>query len=249
MLNPAMYLEVCTYSVADCEAAQRAGANRIELCGGRTEGGITPSIGLIRLARAATSLPIRVMIRPRGGDFVYTKDELAVMEADIVAARDAGADGVVLGVLLPNGSVDEETTRRLMQVAHPLPVTFHRAFDLTRDPHEALDVLIRLGIQTILTSGQQARVDAGIDLLQALATQAAGRIEIMAGAGVNSRNARFLAETGISYLHMSGGITEDSPMLFRRTDVPMATVAPGEYDRISTSEAAVRGVVEAVIKT
>ncbi len=239
-----MPLEVCAYSVADCQAAQRAGANRIELCGGRAEGGSTPSIGLIRQARAATTLPIRVMIRPRGGDFIYSEAELAVMEADVTAARDAGADGVVLGVLLPDGRVDEKTTRRLMQAAHPLPVTFHRAFDLTRDPHEALDVLIVLGIQTVLTSGQQARAEAGIELLRALVTQAAGRIEIMAGSGVNAENARLLAETGILYLHMSGGITENSPMTFRREGVPMATVAPGEYDRISTSEDAVRRVIE-----
>ena len=239
-----MPLEVCAYSVADCEAAQRAGASRIELCGGRNEGGITPSIGLIRRSRLATTLPIRVMIRPRGGDFVYAASELAVMEADISAAHDAGADGVVLGVLLPDGRVDEKTTRRLMDLAHPLPVTFHRAFDLTRDPHEALAVLIALGIQTVLTSGQQARAAAGIELLKALVTQAAGRIEIMAGAGVNAENAYLLAETGVSYLHMSGSTTENSPMTFRREGVPMTTTAPGEYNRISTSEAAVRRVIE-----
>ena len=239
-----MRFEVCAYSVADCEAAQRAGANRIELCGGQNEGGITPSIGLIQQSRLATTLPIRVMIRPRGGDFAYDKSELAVMEADISAARAAGADGVVLGVLLTAGRVEEKTTRRLIDLARPLPVTFHRAFDLTRDPHEALDVLIALGIQTVLTSGQQARAVAGIELLKALVTQAAGRIEIMAGSGVDANNARLLAETGVSYLHMSGGTVENSPMTFRREGVPMATVTPGEYDRINTSEAAVRRAIE-----
>ena len=238
-----MRLEVCAYAVADCEAAQRAGAHRIELCGGRSEGGITPSIGLIRQARAATTLPIRVMIRPRGGDFVYSQAELAVMEADITAARDAGADGIVLGVLLPDGQVDADTTRRLIQLAHPLPITFHRAFDLSRDPHEALDVLISLGIQTVLTSGQQARAEEATELLEALVQQATGRIELMAGSGVNVQNARFLAKTGISYLHMSGSITEDSPMTFRREGVPMAATTPGEYDRIGSSEAIIRSVV------
>ncbi|MBO0938759.1 copper homeostasis protein CutC [Fibrella sp. HMF5335] len=241
-----MHLEICAYSVADCLAAQRAGAHRIELCSGRAEGGITPSIGLIRQARAATTLPIRVMVRPRGGDFVYDEAELAVMEADIAAARDAGADGLVFGVLLPDGRVDAHATRRLIQLASPLPVTFHRAFDLTRDPHEALDVLLSLGIQSVLTSGQQAQAEAGITLLEALVKQSAGRIEIMAGSGVKPENARLLANTGVSHLHMSGSSTEISPMIFRRNGVPMATTSPGEYDRISTSEAAVRAVVSLI---
>ncbi|MBO0933081.1 copper homeostasis protein CutC [Fibrella aquatilis] len=241
-----MHLEVCAYSVADCLAAQRAGAHRIELCGGRSEGGITPSIGLIRQARAATTLPICVMIRPRGGDFVYADDELAVMEADIQVAREAGSDGFVFGALLPDGQVDAKTTRRLMQIAHPLPVTFHRAFDLTRDPREALNVLIALGIQTVLTSGQQARAEAGIPLLAALVKQAAGRIDVMAGSGVTANNARFLAATGVSYLHLSGSLTENSPMTFRRDGVPMATSIPGDYARIGTSELVVRAVVEAL---
>ncbi|CCG99522.1 Copper homeostasis protein cutC [Fibrella aestuarina BUZ 2] len=238
-----MLIEVCAYSVADCLAAQQAGASRIELCGGRAEGGITPSIGLIRQVRAAVTLPIYVMIRPRGGDFVYTDDELAVMLADIDAAREAGADGLVLGTLLPDGQVDTERTRQLIGQAAGLPITFHRAFDLTRDPHEALDTLIGLGVQTILTSGQQARAIDGIDLLRALAGQATGRIALMAGSGVNAGNARQLAEAGVAALHLSGSVSTDSPMHFRRDGVPMATAVLGEYERVATSERAVRAVV------
>lgn len=241
-----MFIEVCAYSVADCQAAQQAGANRVELCGARAEGGITPSIGLIRQVRAAVTLPIYVMIRPRGGDFVYADDELAVMLADIDAARDAGADGVVLGTLLPDGRINTERTRQLLDRAAPLPVTFHRAFDLTRDPHEALDTLIELGVQTILTSGQQAKAPAGSDLLRALATQAAGRIAIMAGSGVNADNARQLAATGVDALHLTGSVPSDSPMQFRRSGVPMGSSPASEYERVQSSEPIIRALIEAL---
>lgn len=239
-----MLIEVCAYSVDDCLTAERAGANRIELCTARAEGGLTPSIGLIRAARAATSLPLFVMIRPRGGDFVYSPTELAVMEADLDAARLAGADGVVLGTLLPDGRVDRETTRRLVHYARPLPVTFHRAFDLTIDAYEALDTLIELGITTVLTSGQQARAIEALPLLEALAKQAAGRIAIMAGSGVNGQNAAQLAKTGVSALHLSGSQTTESAMQFRRPNVPMASNVPSEYERMQSSESLIHTVVE-----
>ena len=244
-----MLIEVCAYSVDDCRAAQRAGANRIELCTARAEGGLTPSIGLIRQARAATSLPLFVMIRPRGGDFVYSDSELDVMEADIAAARLAGADGVVLGTLLPDGRVDRETTRRLINSTTPLPVTFHRAFDLTADPYEALDSLIELGIATVLTSGQQARAIEALPLLESLAKQAAGHIAIMAGSGVNGQNAAQLAKTGVSALHLSGSVATEGPMQYRRANVPMASRASGEYERIQSSEAAIRAVVDSIALT
>ncbi|MBO0948524.1 copper homeostasis protein CutC [Fibrella forsythiae] len=241
-----MLIEVCAYSVDDCLAAQQAGANRIELCSARAEGGLTPSLGLMRQVRAAISLPIFVMIRPRGGDFVYSASEIAVMEADIEVARLAGADGVVLGTLLPDGRVDRDTTRHLIQCASPLPVTFHRAFDLTSDAQKALDELIDLGIANVLTSGQQPRAIEALPLLEALANQAAGRITIMAGSGVNGRNAVQLARTGVTALHLSGSVTTESPMQFRRENVPMASSIPGEYERFQSSEAAIRAVVESV---
>lgn len=238
-----MQIEVCCYSLADCFAAQQAEANRIELCGGLSDGGLTPSAGLIQLVKQQISLPVYVMIRPRGGDFVYDESEVAVMHADIQLAKEAGVDGLVLGCLNPDGTVNEQLTRQLVDIASPLPVTFHRAFDLTRDPFEALEAVIRTGAVRILTSGQQPSADLGANLFRTLAKQAAGQIEIMAGAGVNAQNAQMLAETGIDALHLSGQQTTHSPMQFRSPTVRMASAVQGEYDRLGTSEEKVRGVV------
>ena len=237
-----MQIEVCCYSLADCHAAQQAGADRIELCGGRSDGGLTPSIGLMQLAKAQTSLPIWVMIRPRGGDFVYDATEQAVMQADIEAMKQTNVDGFVLGCLNPDGTVNEPQTSHFVGYAHPMPVTFHRAFDLTRDPSEALEAIIRTGAVRILTSGQQITAEAGIDLLRLLTNQAAQRIEIMAGAGVNAQNATMLAQTGVDALHMSSQQTTESPMQFRSSTVRMASVVQGEYERFATSEARLRRV-------
>ncbi len=237
-----MQIEVCCYSLSDCQAAQQAGANRIELCGGLSDGGLTPSIGLVQLVHQQISLPVWVMVRPRGGDFVYDESEIAVMQADIEAMKKAGVDGLVLGCLNPDGTVDERLTRQLINWASPLPVTFHRAFDLTSDPFEALEAIIRTEAVRILTSGQQPTAEAGADLLRALVKQAAGRIEIMAGAGINTQNARLLAETGVDALHMSGQQTTPSPMQFRSPTVKMASAVQGEYERFGTSEERLRMV-------
>ncbi len=241
-----MQIEVCCYSLADCRAAQQAGAHRIELCSGLGEGGLTPSLGLLQQVKQEIALPIFVMIRPRGGDFVYDEAEQEVMQLDLEVAKQAGADGFVLGGLHPDGTVDELFTRTFVQQAAPLPVTFHRAFDLTRDPVEALEAVIRTGAVRILTSGQQPTAEAGAALLQTLVQQATGRIEIMAGAGVNVQNAYRLAQTGVDALHLSGQVCTESPMTFRSPHVRMATAVPGEYDRVSTSEERVRGVIEAI---
>jgi len=241
-----MQIEVCCYSLADCFAAQQVGANRIELCGGLSDGGLTPSAGLIQLVKQQISLPVYVMIRPRGGDFVYDESEVAVMQADINLAKQADVDGVVLGCLNPNGTVDEQLTRQLVDIAYPLPITFHRAFDLTRDPFEALEAIIRTGAVRILTSGQQPSADLGADLFRELVKRAACRIELMAGAGVNARNAQLLAQTGIDALHLSGQQTTPSPMQFRTPTVRMASAVQGEYDRLGTSEERLRMVRKAL---
>lgn len=242
-----MLIEVCAYSLQSALTAQRAGAGRIELCGGQAEGGITPSAGLIRLVKENVSIPVYVMIRPRGGDFVYDETELAVVRADIDVARSLGADGVVLGALRPDGTVDEAVTTALIEYAKPLPVTFHRAFDLTRDPHEALDAVIRCGAERILTSGQQATAEAGAPLLRSLVAQSGGRIELMAGAGVSAQNATLLAETGVQALHLSGSLRSDSPMQFRRAGVPMASAVPGEYERSEADESRIRAVFDRLL--
>ncbi|AQG81839.1 copper homeostasis protein CutC [Spirosoma montaniterrae] len=235
-------VEVCAYSLESCLTAQRAGAGRIELCGGMAEGGTTPSAGLIQLARQYLTIPLYVMIRPRGGDFLYSDTEFMVMQADIELARSFGADGVVLGILNATGTVDEIRTRQLVELAHPLPVTFHRAFDMTRDPLEALEAVIRTGAARILTSGQQPTAEAGLPILRQLVKQAAGRIEIMGGAGVNAQNATRLREAGVDALHLSGSQRNESGMLFRQAAVSMASAVPGEYERIEADEEKIRAV-------
>ncbi|RCR68103.1 copper homeostasis protein CutC [Larkinella punicea] len=240
-----MNIEICAFSLESCLIAQANGATRIELCGGAGEGGTTPSYGLIELARQQVTIALYVMIRPRGGDFLYNATELAVMRRDIEAAKQAGADGVVLGLLKADGTIDEEKTAELIRLAHPLAVTFHRAFDLTLDPAEALEAVIRTGAKRILTSGQQASAEAGIPLLRQLVQQADDRIEIMAGAGVTATNAAHLAATGVHALHLTGKQVMDSGMEYRKPGVPMASVALGEYEWLSTSREVVRAVVEA----
>lgn len=238
-----MIVEVCAFSLQSCLTAQTAGAGRIELCGGLAEGGTTPSAGLIQLARQHLIIPLFVMIRPRGGDFLYTDPERAVMRADIETAKRMGADGVVLGLLRADGTVDEERTRQLIELAHPLPVTFHRAFDMTRDPLEALEAIIHAGAVRILTSGQQPTAEAGLPVLRRLVRQAAGRIEIMAGAGVNATNAGALIEAGVDALHLSGSATHNSSMVYRQPAVSMASAVPGEYEQMEAEEETIRKVV------
>lgn len=238
-----MLIEVCAYSLESCLTAQKAGAGRIELCGGLAEGGTTPSAGLIQLARQHLTIPLYVMIRPRGGDFLYTATELDVMKADILMAKTLGADGVVLGILQADGTVDETKTRELIELVKPLPVTFHRAFDMTRDPLEALEAIIRTGAVRILTSGQQQTAETGLPTLRLLAQQTNGRIEIMAGAGVNAQNAGPLIEAGVDALHLSGGAKEDSPMTYRQPSVSMASGLPSEYENVEANEEKIRAVI------
>ena len=241
--NLTMTVEICAYSLQSCLTAQVAGAHRIELCGGQAEGGTTPSTGLIQLARQHLTIPLYVMIRPRGGDFLYETTELDVMAADVETAKRMGVDGVVLGVLRPDGTVDIEKTRQLVDLAHPLPVTFHRAFDMTRDPLEALEAVIRTGAVRILTSGQQSMAEAGLPVLRQLVRQAARRIEIMAGAGVNSTNAGLFIEAGVDTLHLSGSLRHNSPMVYRQPTVSMASFVTGEYERMEADEGRIRAVV------
>lgn len=241
-----MIIEVCAFSLSACITAQQAGAGRIELCGGFSEGGTTPSAGLIQLARQQLHIPLYVMIRPRGGDFLYDDSEIAVMLADIDLAKQLGADGIVLGLLHPDGSVDEARTARLVERAKPLGVTFHRAFDMTRDPAEALEAVIRTGAERILTSGQQPSAPAGLSVLANLVKQAEGRIEIMAGAGVNAHNVEQLRAAGVHALHLSGKRIEESAMNFRQPTVTMASAALGEYERVEADEATIRAVVERI---
>jgi copper homeostasis protein len=181
--------EVCVDSVAGVRVAKAADADRVELCGDLLEGGTTPSRGMIRQARAVTGIGLNVMIRPRGGDFLFDDDEFAVMQADIDTAREEGADGIVIGLLNSDGTIDGKRTRELILRARPqLSVTFHRAFDMTPDPFEALERLIGLGVDRVLTSGQEATVLEGLPLVSELIRRAGTRIIIMPGGGITARN-------------------------------------------------------------
>lgn len=194
--------EICANSAESCVAAQAGGAHRVELCASMPEGGTTPSFGEIRLARKLIDIRLHVIIRPRGGDFLYTPLELDIMEEDIHMARQAGADGVVFGCLTPEGDLDMPAMRRLMKISEGMSVTFHRAFDYVRSPEQVLEQLIDLGVNRVLTSGQQPTAMQGASLLAELVRQAAGRIVIMPGCGVNEWNiAELAACTGASEFH------------------------------------------------
>jgi copper homeostasis protein len=183
----ALIFEVCVDSAEAAVAAQEGGADRVELCSDLLEGGLTPSHGTLAVARERLRIGIMAMVRPRGGDFCYTDTEFAVMREDLLAAKRLGANGVVFGLLNPDGTIDRERTAELIALARPLPVTFHRAFDVSRDPFEALDTLIGLGVDRVLTSGQEPSVLEGLDLIVALVKRAAGRIIVMPGGGITER--------------------------------------------------------------
>jgi copper homeostasis protein len=243
-------VEICIDSIAGVVAARRAGAARVELCAALIEGGITPSVGMVRRAvdAAQGQLKVHVIIRPRGGDFLYDEPELAVMADDIDAVKEAGADGIVLGLLRPDGSIDRERTEALIARARPLAVTFHRAFDVSRDAFAGLDTLIALGVDRLLTSGQEPSVLQGAPLIRALIERAAGRIVVMPGGDITARNVeRILAETGARELHFAAFEDGQSGMRWRHDGVYMGgTLRPPEYDRPATTERAIGAVLKAL---
>jgi copper homeostasis protein len=199
-------LEICLDSVESCIAAERGGAQRVELCADLADDGITPSAGMIAAARAATRIGLHVMIRPRGGDFCYTDAEYEIMKRDVGFAKDLGADGVVFGILTSDGSIDEPRTRELAALSRPMNVTFHRAFDATADAAQSLEILIASGINRLLTSGQAASASQGAGMIRKLVTQSNGRIEIMAGVGITAGNAREIRDaTGVRDIHVGSG--------------------------------------------
>lgn len=243
-----MRIEICVDSVEGALAAQRGGADRVELCANLLEGGTTPSAGCIKLARQRLTIGLHVLVRPRGGDFLYSEPEMDVVREDILAAKALGADGVVLGCLTARGDIDLARTRELIALARPLNVTFHRAFDMCRDPRQALEELISLGVDRVLTSGQEASCLEGLDLLAELHRQAAGRIIVLPGGGITPRNARRIVEaTGVSEVHLSARSSVESRMEFRNARVFMGgTLRPPEFSWKTTDEHAVRSVVQSL---
>jgi copper homeostasis protein len=198
-------VEACVETVDGARAAETGGAGRIELCAGLIEGGTTPSAGAITQARERIAIPLFVIVRPRGGDFVYSDDDLAVMRRDIASAASAGADGVVIGALTSAGRVDSAIVRELVELARPMQVTFHRAFDVTRDFADSLEALVDAGVDRVLTSGGAATAVEGIATLASLVRQAGNRIVVMAGGRITeSTAAQIVRETGVREIHVRG---------------------------------------------
>lgn len=196
-------VEACVDSVASSLAAERGGARRLELCDALFDGGTTPSAGMIAACKAAVSIPVFVMIRPRGGGFVYSDAERDVMRRDVVVARELGADGVVIGGLRPDSTVDLALVRFLLEAAHELPVTFHRAFDFTPDLEASLELLADAGVQRVLSSGGAPTAVEGASILADLVRQAASRVVVMAGGGVREENVRSLVSvSGVREVHV-----------------------------------------------
>ena len=239
-------IEICANSVESAAKAQEGGAYRVELCAGIPEGGTTPSFGEMRMARQLLQeTKLHIIIRPRGGDFLYSQLEQEIMLHDINVARQFGADGVVFGCLTAEGNVDVPAMKKLMNAVGDMNVTFHRAFDMCRNPQEALEQIIELGCSRILTSGQEANAVKGIPLLKELVEQADGRIIIMPGCGVNPNNILQIAEeTGASEFHFSGRTSHESGMIFRNPKVSMGgTVKIEEYQRDVTDVEIVKEAV------
>ena len=230
-MRTAARIEGCGGSVAGGLAAEQGGADRLELCSALGEGGLTPSAGLIGRVRERVRLTLAVMIRPRAGDFLYSDDEFDVMRRALALAKRLGADMIVLGLLTAEGAVDVARTRELVALARPLPVTFHRAFDMVRDPHAALDDLVGLGVERVLTSGLERSALEGLDLIAELVRRAAGRILIVPGGGVSERNvAKILAVSGAPEVHVSASAPVSSGMTFRNSRVAMGRqYGPSEY--------------------
>ena len=246
-MSDGLVFEVCLDSIESCVAAQEGGADRVELCSALLEGGLTPTVGMLKAARERLSIKIMAMVRPRGGDFCYSDFELEVMKHDLEMTRQAGADGVVLGLLNPDGTVDAPRTAELVKRARPLSVTFHRAFDMTRDPFEALETLIELGVDRILTSGQEPTVLEGVPLLRELVARAGERIVIMPGGPISERNLAHIVEhTGARELHFACFEEQPSLMRYRNSRVYMGgALRPPEYSLGVVRAAGVRRIIAA----
>ncbi|MEO9020490.1 MAG: copper homeostasis protein CutC [Ginsengibacter sp.] len=210
-----MKLEIIGFNIESCLAAQEAGADRIELCAGPGEGGTTPSYSFIKAAREKLYIDLYVMIRPRGGDFLYSNDEFKIMKNDIAISRQLGCNGMVTGIVKKDGRVDKERCRELIEYAYPMEATFHRAFDRVNDPFEALEDIIDLGFERILTSGLKPKAVDSTNLIAQLVRKADERIIIMPGSGINSKNIITIAQsTDAIEFHSSASILKESKIEF-----------------------------------
>ncbi len=245
-------IENCANSAASCLEAQKGGAHRVELCAGMPEGGTTPSYGEILAARKNINIALNVIIRPRGGDFLYSDQEIEIMKSDIKMAKELGADGVVFGCLTPEGKVDKTKCEYLLKQCQGLNTTFHRAFDATCDPSQALEDIIELGFDRILSSGCKATAYEGRFLLKELIIQANSRIIIMPGCGINENNIKEIRDTtGAHEFHSSAKEQIESNMLYRNPQISMGTTndpkeLTKEFTKDQTSPRKIQGLIEAV---
>ena len=226
-------LEICSGSVESAINAQLAGADRVELCDNLSEGGTTPSFGSIVSARDNLTIGLHVIIRPRGGDFLYSDSEYDIMRRDIESCSESGIDGIVIGLLRKDGTIDTNRTAKLVELAYPMSVTFHRAFDMCNDPFKGLEDIISTGAARILTSGQKNIVPEGVDLIRELVKKAGTRIIIMPGSGLDESNIAGMAKaTGATEFHLTAQKMVESEMIFRRMGIPMGGM-PGipEFSR------------------
>lgn len=234
-------LECCVDSVESAIAAKKGGADRLELCSALVIGGLSPSQALYRKIREQADIPIRVLLRPRFGDFCYTDYEHEILKEEVRNFRKLGADGIVIGTMKPDGTLNLEQMKELMEEAQGMTVTLHRAFDMCKDPFQTLEEAKRLGIHTILTSGQKNVCTEGMDLLKELVEQAQGKTEILVGGGVDASVLPVLAEkTKAKAFHMSGKVSIESEMQYRKQDVSMGVASVSEYEIWRTSEKRIR---------
>ena len=241
-------VEACVDAIDAAIEAERGGADRLELCGELLQGGVTPSAGLIGAVWERVEIPVFVLIRPRAGDFLYDADEVDVMLRDIAAARAMDVDGVVIGALTRDGDVDIGAVHALMEAAGRMKVTFHRAFDFARDREVALEALVELGVHRVLTSGGAATALEGAAPLASLVRQANGRIEILAGGGINADNvAAVVRESGVCEVHVRAATRVQSKMVHRCAGVTLARAsAPGDYERMVSTASEVTRIRQAI---
>lgn len=243
-----MVLEICVDSLDSARAAERGGAQRIELCSDLMEGGVTPSSGLISAVREALTIPVFVIIRPRGGDFYYTAEEFGVMKRDVAAAKSYGAGGVVVGALTQNGQVDVERTRELVDLARPMGVTFHRAIDRAEQIDEALEAVIRTGADRVLTSGGRQTAEQGVENISRLVTNAAGRIGVMVCGTIRKENIGQIArKTHASEFHASLRKKMKSPVAHQNSALSLGEVGLDEFARYAVTAEDVRELREALL--
>ena len=245
-----MKIEICVDSPEGVIAARDGWADRVELCDNLFEGGTTPSIGTVKMARRVGGIKLHMIVRPRGGDFLYSDVEFDTMRMDVEAARTSRVDGIVIGMLTADGNIDKERTTELVTLARPMSVTFHRAFDVCRDPLAALEDLIEIGVDRILTSGQKADALSGAETIKKLVEAADDRIVIMACGGIDETNISEVSDkTGAGEFHFTAFEEIASAMEHKNEDVSMGSAdAPSEYSRRVTSPEKVRLVIEALSK-